>query len=99
MVLGRRGVDRSREPIQREDEWKLVSVVVAASRSRQQVVEDLCTQIRIDASESGEFVQAIQIGLWQHHSAGWKRWTARYLLGPPGVFPEPETASAGPRSR
>lgn len=44
-------------------------------------------QIKIIASEAGEFVQQIRIGACIAHGGGYRKWTASYLTGPPGVYP------------
>jgi hypothetical protein len=79
--------------------WKSMSVFVAASRSKTEVAESICAQIRIDATQSGDFVEAIRIDSPQRHSTGWTRWSAQYLLGPPGSFPTPEELTFERRRR
>lgn len=44
-------------------------------------------QIRINATEAGEFVQSIYIADRQRQSDGFTAWTAFYLPGPPGPLP------------
>ncbi len=72
------------------DHWKHVHAILPETLSSEQVVARLSAQIRINASEAGEFVEKIRIDAGKPHSDGFRRWSASYLLGPPGSFPPPE---------
>jgi hypothetical protein len=67
--------------------WKAVEVIVPATLTPKEVSEYIHAQIRINATEAGEFVQQVRVGVGQPHSNGWRKWTASYLPGPPGPFP------------
>jgi hypothetical protein len=68
--------------------WKPIEVIVPARLTPSQVLDYIQAQIRIEATEAGDFVQQIQVGVGQAHSEGWWKWTACYLPGPPASFPE-----------
>jgi hypothetical protein len=68
--------------------WKPIEVIVPARLTASQVLNHIQAQIRISATEAGEFVQQIQLGVGQPHGDGWWKWTASYLPGPPAAFPE-----------
>lgn len=69
--------------------WKPIEIILPAKLSDQQVRDQIAAQLRVDATAAGEFVQQIQIVVGQHYSDGWLKWTASYLTGPPGRFPDP----------
>ncbi len=68
--------------------WKPIEVIVPARLTAGQVLDYIQAQMRINATEAGDFVQQIQLGVGQPHSEGWLKWTASYLPGPPAAFPE-----------
>ncbi len=67
--------------------WKSVDLMLPDTLSPADVLDQAQAQIRIVASEAGEFVKQIRIGVGVAHTSGYKKWTASYLTGPPGVFP------------
>ncbi|MBE1551734.1 hypothetical protein GGC64_005821 [Mycobacterium sp. OAS707] len=67
--------------------WKPVDLILPETLSPRQVLDQIHAQIRINATESGDFVHQIQVGVGQAHSHGWTRWCASYLAGPPAPFP------------
>jgi hypothetical protein len=66
--------------------WKPVDLILPEPLSPRQVLDQIRTQIRINATESGDYVYQIQVGVGQAHSHGWTRWCASYLTGPPAPF-------------
>jgi len=70
-----------------DDIWKPIDLILPETLSPRQVQDQIHAQIRINATESGDFVHQIQVGVGQAHSDGWTRWTASYLTGPPAPFP------------
>jgi hypothetical protein len=62
-------------------------MILPASHSPREVLDHIHAQIRIIASDAGEFVKQVQIGIGHPHSDGWRKWSASYLPGPPGPFP------------
>jgi hypothetical protein len=72
-------------------QWKPIEVFAPAPLSPQQVVDHIHAQIRINATEAGDFVERIRIDTSQPHSNGYTSWTAFYLPGPPAPFPRPES--------
>lgn len=73
--------------------WKALEVIVPATLTPKEVSDYIHAQIRINATEAGEFVQQIRLGVGQAESNGWRKWTASYLPGPPGPFPGPVTST------
>lgn len=67
--------------------WKSVELTLPDTLSPADVLAHAHAQIRIVASEAGEFVQQIRISVGVAHPDGYKKWTASYLTGPPGPFP------------
>jgi hypothetical protein len=67
--------------------WKPVEVILPEQLSAREVQARLESQIRVNASEAGEFVKAIRLGLGCHHCVGYRKWSASYLPGPPAAFP------------
>lgn len=67
--------------------WKSIDLMLPDSLSPADVLAQVRAQIRIVASEAGEFVEQIRIGTGVAHPEGYMKWTASYLIGPPGVFP------------
>jgi hypothetical protein len=67
--------------------WKPVEVMVPVGLSPRQVLDRIHAQIRINATEAGDFVQRIQTGSSQRCSDEFIRCTAFYLPGPPAPFP------------
>jgi hypothetical protein len=53
-----------------------------------QVTDVIYDQIRITATDAGDFVQQIEIRNGQALPDGWTKWTVFYLPGPPGCFPQ-----------
>jgi hypothetical protein len=76
--------------------WRPVEVILPDQLSAREVQAHLESQIRINASEAGEFVAHIRLGLGQPHDQGLRKWAASYLPGPPAAFP-PITPPPGER--
>lgn len=90
----------ARQPISPEDGqeqhcWKPLEVIIPATLSMKAVLNYIDTQIRINATDAGDFVQQIRVGIGQPYSEGWLIWTASYLPGPPAPFPARPTLSNG----
>ena len=69
-------------------QWKPVEIIVPEGLSPRQVLDSIHAQIRINATEAGEFVQRIRVGAGEPYSEGFSKWTASYLPGPPAAFPQ-----------
>jgi hypothetical protein len=67
--------------------WKTVELILPDSLDAAEVLRHAHALIRITATEAGEFVQEIRVGVGVPHHDGWRKWTASYLTGPPGAFP------------
>jgi len=67
--------------------WKSIEMMLPSTLSADDVRTYARDQIRIVASEAGEFVQQIRVGVGVDQSGGYTKWTASYLTGPPGEFP------------
>lgn len=67
--------------------WKPVEMILPEQLPPREVQARMESQIRINASEAGEFVKAIRLGRGHHHSAGHRKWSASYLPGPAAAFP------------
>lgn len=72
--------------------WKSVEVFVPSKLTPVEVSNYVRAEIRIIASDAGDFVRAIRIGLGAQHGNEWRKWSASYLIGPPGLFPAGEPA-------
>jgi hypothetical protein len=70
-----------------DEVWRPVEVILPDQLSAREVQAHLESQIRINASEAGEFVALIRLGLGQPHDQGLRKWSASYLPGPPAAFP------------
>lgn len=70
-----------------QDAWKSVEVILPDRLSVHEAHNRIAAQIRINACDAGEFVRQLRIAPDEPHSPGWTKWTASYLLGPPGPFP------------
>jgi hypothetical protein len=66
--------------------WKKIQLFVPSRLSSSEVRDDVQSAICVNASEAGEFVTQIRIDAGVPHSEGWRRWSAYYLTGPPGLF-------------
>jgi hypothetical protein len=74
-----------------QDAWKSVEVILPARLSVREAHSRIEAQIRINASDAGEFVKQFRIAPREPHSRGWTKWTASYLPGAPGPFPNSAT--------
>jgi hypothetical protein len=63
-------------------------VVASASLTTPQATDVIYDQVRIVATDTGDFVQRIEVGAGQPLDHGWTKWIAFYLPGPPGLFPQ-----------
>jgi hypothetical protein len=70
-----------------------VDVIVSRALPLREVLDRICAQIRVDAAESGDFVEQIRVAIPQCRVDGRRTWSAFYLTGPPGLFPETATIS------
>ncbi len=77
--------------------WKAVHITLPATLTAHEISDHVIAQIRIIATEAGEFVNGVRVGLPISRSDGWCIWTASYLPGPPTAFPASVTASGEPR--
>jgi hypothetical protein len=80
------------------DGWKSVDVILPARLSVREAHSRIEAQIRINATDAGEFVQQFRIAPRGPHSPGWAKWTASYLPGPPGPFPNSVTLDPDERT-
>jgi hypothetical protein len=67
--------------------WKSIDLILPDTLSAADVRAHAHAQIRIAASEAGEFVQQIRVERSVPHREGCTKWTATYLTGPPAAFP------------
>jgi hypothetical protein len=68
--------------------WKPVEVIALASLTARQVTGLIYDQIRLTATDAGDFVQQIEVGGGRPCGYDSTKWTAFYLPGPPGRFPQ-----------
>ena len=66
--------------------WKSFEFFLPTNLSRRYVRIALRERIVQTAHEGGEFVRRFRVGASEAHDDGWRKWTASYLPGPPGVF-------------
>ncbi|MBB3605978.1 hypothetical protein FHT40_005667 [Mycolicibacterium sp. BK556] len=66
--------------------WKFVDMFLPSDLSEAQVRTALRDGIIRTAIDSGEFVSQYRVCTGVNHSEGWRKWTASYLPGPPGVL-------------
>jgi hypothetical protein len=66
--------------------WKSVEIFLPSDMTNDQVRKTLRDELICTATESGDFVRRLRIGDSVAHDGGWRKWTASYLAGPPGVF-------------
>jgi len=69
------------------EHWKIIQMFLPDDLASRDVVAHIAAQIRITATDTGDFVQQIRVGIAEHHSEGWSKWPVSYLTGPPGPFP------------
>ncbi|EHB59020.1 hypothetical protein MycrhDRAFT_1456 [Mycolicibacterium rhodesiae JS60] len=68
------------------DIWKSVEIFLPSDMSKDAVRDTLLDEIICTATDAGDFVHRLRIGGSVPHADGWRKWTASYLPGPPGVF-------------
>lgn len=80
------------------DIWKSVEIFLPSDMSTDDVRDTLLDEIICTATDAGDFVHRLRVGGSVAHTDGWRKWTASYLPGPPGVFRcEPaESTPSGP---
>jgi hypothetical protein len=66
--------------------WKTVNIFLPSDMPTEEVRTALREAIICTATDSGEFVRRYRIGDGVDHLADWRKWTASYLPGPPGVL-------------
>ena len=66
--------------------WKSVDIFLPSDMSEAAVRATLRDEIICTATDSGDFVGRIRIAQGVSNTDGWRRWTASYLAGPPGVL-------------
>jgi hypothetical protein len=69
------------------DGWKPIEMLLPMALSPREVLHRLYEQVRLNATEAGDFVHEIRVDVGHPPSDGWQRWTAAYLPGPPAPFP------------
>jgi hypothetical protein len=66
--------------------WKFVEMFLPSDMPKDEVRSALRDGIIRTATDGGEFVRRYRIGGSVDHTDGWRKWTACYLPGPPGVL-------------
>jgi hypothetical protein len=66
--------------------WRSVELFLPGNLSRDEVRAELRTRLLRAASDCGEFVHGIRIEGSVSHTDGWRKWSAAYMSGPPGLF-------------
>jgi hypothetical protein len=66
--------------------WRSIEVFLPSGMSHDEVRIALRDGIISAANDSGDFVREFRIGASVAHSDEWRKWTASYLNGPPGIF-------------
>ncbi len=84
------------------DIWKSVEIFLPSDMSKEDVRDTLLDEVICTATDAGDFVHRLRVSGSVAHTDGWRKWTASYLPGPPGVFRckrllgPGETTSSGP---
>jgi hypothetical protein len=76
--------------------WRAIEVFVPSHLSAVEVGNYINAEVRITASEAGEFVHQVRIGAGVDHCGDWRKWSASYLPGPPRAFPQMSPQSSTP---
>lgn len=66
--------------------WRSIEIFLPDTMSMVDVKTTVRGEILCTATDSGEFVRRIRLGDSTDHTDGWRKWTASYLTGPPGVY-------------
>lgn len=66
--------------------WRSIEIFLPAGLSMDDVKKRVRGDILCTANECGEFVRRIRLGTSTEHADGWRKWSASYLPGPPGLF-------------
>jgi hypothetical protein len=76
--------------------WKSVEIIASDTLTVKQSLALIHSQLRVIATEGGEFVRRIRIDRSEPLSGGCVKWIAHYLPGPPAAFPDVESLEVGP---
>ncbi|MGA5462120.1 hypothetical protein [Mycobacterium sp. NPDC050041] len=68
-------------------EWKPFDMVLPAQLSPREAARRLYEQVRLNATEAGDFVDEIRMEATGEERDGWQRWQVAYRPGPPSSFP------------
>lgn len=62
-------------------------MVVPANLSPRETVSRVYEQVRLNATEAGDFVHEIRMKANGDSCDGWQKWQVAYRPGPPALFP------------
>jgi hypothetical protein len=66
--------------------WRSFDIYLPNNLTRDEVRTKLRLELQRCATDTGEFAAEIRIDRCQNADAGWRKWSAAYRAGPPGVL-------------